>query len=235
MARRSSTDPLMYSAEVDWFLTMRDAECGYRSSLAGQIRTIERGFGVPTSDRYNEAQCELGPSAHSAFARDRRMTRRWRLLSRHTQAVFIAYYLASCPEECEPYRDVETGDECHSRRRFPLGVEPAFGQLAGVVLYLADPTTRQQLTKAAKASAEKKFENRHDGKAEAAIKRATAEVRSAHQEYLELCMAETERSEPEPILSWVPPDLNEELRELGSAPQSARRYPDGVWRQEDAA
>ncbi len=222
---KSKEDDGLYSADVDWFLTCRDAACGWRSSLGGQIATIERGgvYNTASPDPYSEDQCDVGKFAHGSFARDRKMLKRWRKLTRRATETMVVYYLAWAPSDAGPAVD-DKGNLHESRRKFPPGFEGQFGRFSGVVMWQSDAKQLDKLIKAAADAAKKGFENRKDGKVEAALKRAETAVREAHNEYWEIVAEEISGPKESKLDIW------QEI-EAAMLRITAIRETDGVWRQ----
>ena len=162
----AKADAELYSPDLDWFLTQRDAACGHSSSFGGFLATMERGGGEGAkrdiTSPYRDDQAGLGPAREGAFARDRLMAVRWARLGRRARDILSAPYLGSAPVltgvwTCEVHGQFQpiAGrlEKCPSqpasarfdrrcrvysaRRRFPAGVEARMGLLAGVAFFLA--------------------------------------------------------------------------------------------------
>lgn len=243
---RMVDDDEVYSPELAWYLQSRDAACGVRSSLGGQIEAIGRGGGggVPTSDLYNESQSDLRsspkPGSRGRFFRDRVMLSRWKLLDRKTQEVLVAHYVLSETESADPehewrpgdhppwlrysadYSTVRYGVELTPRTKFPKGVDARLSQLAGVAMYLlaSDPLEKARVLKACEKG---------NDKALAGIKRrAESAIRSAHRAYYAVVAKEDDPPPRSAIVLDAPP-----VEELAgeSFVDDMWHDADGVWRQ----
>jgi hypothetical protein len=84
----------LYCADLDWWLTQRDVECGWRTNFGGFVAMLERGGGgsgsVDSSDPYHE----LYVSRLESFERDRRLAKEWNQLHVLDRRVLRAHYAA---------------------------------------------------------------------------------------------------------------------------------------------
>ncbi len=252
-------DSGLYDEGLDWYLTCRDAACGYASALGPQIVTIERGISAsrtPTSDPYRSDQVGFGPKFHGrgAFSLDRTMRRRWTKLDRRTREVLLAHYVALVPTpnepgaEWQPGKPVPNGEystdystaryrrELTGRTRFPAGVDARLGKLAGAALFLTPADELARLLKAC--------ERGNEAEVTKARRRAEAAVRRAHAAYWAVVAAEGDAPEEVPEGNWrrnwlalerkirgrdALPDVLEVMASE-TVNDFARRGTDGVWR-----
>lgn len=182
-------DRELWSNDIEWYLTQRDAACGVRSSLGGQVATIERGVsasGAPNSDPYDDGQVGLGPAQRKAFARDREMRKRWHRLPESARAVLRVHYGALAPSDPATTPlirwSVELGPAILRR------AEGQLGKLVRVTLWLGKESGK--LTEWAKAWG-------NGSSAKASTVRAERTIRDAHRAYYrveteEWLQAETE-------------------------------------------
>lgn len=111
----------LYCADLEWWLTRRDVECGWSTTFGGFVAMLERGGpggGADSSDRYHESWT----SKLQAFERDRRMAREWARVELEHRRVLGAHYLSTCSGQGE--------------QRFK-GVASHLGRLAGAALLVA--------------------------------------------------------------------------------------------------
>jgi hypothetical protein len=84
----------LYCADLDWFLTQRDTEHGWRTNFGGFVAMLERGgssSGANSSDPYHE----LYVNRLETFERDRRLSLEWTQLSLPIKRVLRAHYAAA--------------------------------------------------------------------------------------------------------------------------------------------
>lgn len=120
-------DPLLWDADLEWYLCCSDSAIGYRSSFASQVAQIE-GQGSSGENLANERLVALTSvyMSGSPLAKIRALRPRWAALDAYTRDVLSAHYTLTSKV-----------DEATGFRRFPRGVESKLGQLAGVALFLA--------------------------------------------------------------------------------------------------
>lgn len=225
----TSKDPELYSHELDWWLNCRDAACGFRSSMSGTVATIERGGhsgGGGSTDAagsyihpYHDGQTSFGKGQSVAFARDRKMRRRWQHLSDRAQTVFAVHYTGAWPSG---------SNDSDARQRWPLGVESRLGQMAAVTLYLAAERDIGLEGRPTIARVLKACEKGNDAGLRAWKVLAEKEIRIAHRSYYEVAVPMAERD----VLRdrFASGALAAEL-EGHSVNDRARADHDGVYRQ----
>lgn len=230
----------LYSAELDWYVTQRDAACGVRSSLGGQIAALERGgaAGTPNSDPYTDGQVGMGPVRVRAFTLDRRIGPRWGRLSHAHRGVLVCYYLGRAQgsedvqERARTVARVTHGYD--SARKFPIGVEGLFAPFAAIVMVI-------DAERASKLGA-----HSHGRKPSGDVQRAVAKltsqaervVRAAHRAYYEIARIEADGPDVVPTWSeqWDEMRLRRERFADGAFADNLpeadvpRRGQDGVWR-----
>lgn len=210
-----NADRELYCYQIDWWLTCRDAACGYRSSLGGQLERIQRGTSalLPNADPYHDGQVGLGPARkRAAFAMDRRFRRRWFTLPAQARDVLTAYYCGA----------LVTAANGNGRQRFPAGVSELLGRFAGVVLFQA--RDRDALLRAC--------EEQNADALQLPLARAEKAVRAAHNlyyliaEYDEVPADDARRARRE---SFAEGAFQEEIE--GHPANGVHRNAAGVWRQ----
>lgn len=243
---RMVDDDEVYSPELAWYLQSRDAACGVRSSLGGQIEAIGRGGGPgsATTDLYNESQSDLRsspkPGSRGRFFRDRVMLSRWKLLDRKTQEVLVAHYVVSEPSPTDTEHEWKQGEhppwlrysadlttvhyavEFTPRGKFARGVDARLSQLAGVAMFLlaSDPLEKARILKACEKG---------NDKALGGIKRrAESAIRAAHRAYYAVVAKE---DDPPPRSAIVLEPLNVDQLAGESFVDDMWHDADGVWRQ----
>lgn len=87
-----SKDPLQWCGDLAWYLTERDADCGYRSSWEPMVAVAQgsTGSGGSGAERWLHMTSRYG--AKSPIARDRVLRRLWAALSAYHRDVLSAYY-----------------------------------------------------------------------------------------------------------------------------------------------
>lgn len=164
----------LYCADLDWWLTQRDFECGHRSNFGGFVAMLERGGGgggVDSSDPYHEAYRSRLPS----FDRDRRIAHEWALTPAPSRRMLFAHYAGA----------LVTGGE-ESYQRWPKGLGPQLGKLCGAAVVVAfDAGELGPLLEACANSAKEGA-----GEFISDIRnRAEAAVRAAHRDYYQVTEA----------------------------------------------
>lgn len=84
----------LYCADLYWFLTQRDTECGWRTNFGGFVAMLERGgsaSGANSSDPYHEAYV----NRLDTLERDRRLWAEWAQLPAAARRVLRAHYAAA--------------------------------------------------------------------------------------------------------------------------------------------
>lgn len=113
-------DDELYSAQLEWWICFAESQLGVRSNCAGFIATLERGGGSSGSLDFDSQVLERAAWGRSraggVCARARTVERIWNRLAPIHKTVIVAQY---------------------GPQRFPLAVEPRFGQLTGLVLFIA--------------------------------------------------------------------------------------------------
>lgn len=205
--RNEAKDRELWSEDLNWWLNMRDADCGVRSNLASVVATIERGGGAGGGDvdRYHRGQVEVGPSvSHTAFARDRKMRRRWQGLEMADQALFAWHYTGHARVENRNAK----GEPMRSR--WPLGVDSQLGMLAGSCWYRAVLRSQVPMLLDACEFGRKEIIN-------PALKDAEEEVRSAHRRYYAIVEAEAPEDPNSEYASAFAADAVGEARGMSEA------------------
>jgi hypothetical protein len=214
--RGETTDREMYSFELDWWLTCRDAACGHKSSFGGQVAVIESGgehaANLDASGAYRHPFTDhqiLNTRHERAFGMDRRLRRRWILLhefdvgnATQHQRILLAHYTASNPSEAD-------GD---GRQRWPKGVESRLSQYAGVAIMLTP------VEKGARAKLLMACQKGDDKALEAAKGRADRAIRAAHRAYYEIVNIEDE--------AWL---AGESMRHVGAYSHMNRHRDEVRW------
>lgn len=203
----SRNDPELFSHEIEWYLTAREADLGIRSSLSSQIAQIEGLICVSgTSDRYHHAQT----TRSDAVARDRRLRPVWASLSSYDRDVLSSYYTGCA----KVHTDI-------GYRRFPRGAESRMGpRLAGVAFFLATMNgTTKQLVAACETGTAKALEPWSSAADEA--------VRAAHRSFYTLQRVDT-LDEDEDETTIADGAFGEIMAEWSG---TAARSNGGIWRQ----
>ena len=208
MTRRDEAkDRELWSEDLNWFLNMRDADCGVRSNLASVVASIERGGvgGSGAYDKYHRGQVDVGPSvSHTAFSRDRKMRRRWLALDGRDRDLFAWHYTGHARVEnrnakAEPMRS-----------RWPLGVDSQLGMLAGACWYQAQLDGTVPLLLDA-------CEFRRKSLIDKALEVSAREVRQAHRRYYAIVEAEKPEERPSTYASEFAADAMGDSRSLSEA------------------
>ncbi|MBA2724271.1 MAG: hypothetical protein H0U56_15565 [Methylibium sp.] len=93
-------DPELWCSALDWWLNSRDAACGVRSGMGGQIAQLERGGAGGGSDidlagsyvhPYHDGQVSFRGQTR-AVAKDRRIRLEWQRIPSVQQRVLVAHY-----------------------------------------------------------------------------------------------------------------------------------------------
>lgn len=190
-----SKDPLQWCGEIAWYLTERDAACGYRSSFGSQIAAIEgsTGSGASGAERWLHLTSRYGSA--SPIAKDRVMRRRWAALSAYHRDLLAVHYTGRAV--------VETA---LGYRRFPRGLEAGLGIFSAVALHLAKLAgTERQLVIAGETGRPSAMAQFRDSAKDA--------VAEAHRAYYDLVKAEIPGDDPDDGDESFA-DLQEELAEV---------------------
>lgn len=233
----------LYSHEIDWWLTQRDAMCGVRSTLGGQVMALERGGagGFPNSDPYHDGQVGMGRWAVAAFDLDRLIRPRWFALDKESQNVLMVYYFGRSQgsDGDDHGKDFKTHGYTN-RSKFPPGVEAVFGQFASMAMFFDAPAARDLGTR---ASGSPSIEIRH--RVEKLLARSENAVRKAHRAYYAI-RNNTDDADVIPIDAAERPGWRADFERMRKRRRFAdgafdaesesfadmpRRDKDGVWRQ----
>jgi hypothetical protein len=222
----ASKDPLLWCGEIAWYLCERDAACGYRSSLGLQLEIIKGASGSPDPieskwhalQSMTTARSGGQPDEYAPLAKDRRMRRRWPLLSTYHRDILGVHYTSCARVGVDP----EEGGTGYAR--FPRGLEAGLGVFAPVAWHLANLAgQRHAIIMAGESSSPMQSLEQFRASAEHA-------VRDAHQAYYDIIDAETPPSEAEDEKDEAFTDLAEELAALAGA-DHVRQGRDGVFRR----
>ncbi len=111
-----------YDANIEWYLQCAGHELGEKSSLGGQIATLERGGPVTATSDATEWHRDL-----AAVARARQLGKVWAAMPTHCRSVLSDHYRGH----------MRSGDERNGFNAFPPGVGGTLGDVAAVTLRLA--------------------------------------------------------------------------------------------------